>query len=166
MPQGIERWLKLFGSSNAVVRTRAAAAMLDQSDDVPLPVLLEILDDHHDKGLGAKTERVLLERRDPDLLPEMINRLRSPSPFVRETASWVLRELKDRSATPHLLSVLDDKSVMVRTAAAAALAAIADPSSGPTLLQHYQGRRENINVRWALENALDALGIQYERRGP
>ena len=58
---------------------------------------------------------------------------------------------------------LYDAAFMVRRAAACALAAIADPESGPTILQHYQSRREEINVRMGLESALDALKIPYER---
>ena len=161
----MDRWLKLFESANPVVRKRAAAALLDHGEAVPLPVLLKILDDLFEQGLGAKIEPVLLKRRDAGLVSEMIARLRSPSQYIREVACSALGELRDRAATPHLLAMLGDEALMVRRAAAFALAALADPESGPAILRHYQTRPEDINVRMGLEAALNALGVPYEGRG-
>jgi HEAT repeat protein len=137
---------------------------LQHGEPAPLPVLLEILDELHDQGLGAATERVLRSRRDPELLPEMIRRLRSPSPFVRVVACGVLGGFGDRSATPHLLAALDDPALMVRRAAGFGLACLRDPASGPAMLRHYEERAEEINVRMALESALQALGVEFQRR--
>jgi HEAT repeat protein len=95
----------------------------------------------------------------------MIARLRSRSAFVRETACTVLGELRDRSATPRLLAILSDEpGWIVRRAAAFALASLADPQSGPAILRHYEGRREDNNVRMGLERAMAALGIPFTTR--
>jgi HEAT repeat protein len=126
-------------------------------------VLLEILDELHNYGLGAATERVLLTRRDPELAAEMIRRLRSPSRFVREVACSVLGQLGDRSATPHLIAALDDPDMWVRRAAGFALASLADPACVPAVLQHYERRDEDANVRWALSSAMRAVGVEFQR---
>lgn len=160
----MDEWLRLFRSANPTVRHRAAEGLLRRGDGVPLPVLLEILDDLHDHGLGAATEGLLRTRRDPELAAEMIRRLRSPSQFVREVACGVLGGLGDRSATPHLLAALDDPAMMVRRAAGFGLAFLADPACGPAVLRHYQGRAEDINVRMGLECALQAVGVEFQRR--
>jgi len=160
----VDEWLQLFRSPNLTVRHRAAEGLLRRGDAVPLPVLLEILDDLHNHGLGAATERVLRTRRDPELVAEMIRRLRSPSQFVREVACGVLGGLGDRSATPHLLAALDDPALAVRRAAGFGLASLADPACGLAVLRHYQGRAEDINVRMALESALQAVGVEFQRR--
>jgi HEAT repeat protein len=160
----VDEWLRLFRSSNPTVRHRAAEGLLRRGAAVSLPVLLEILDELHDHGLGAATEQVLRARRDPELLAEMVRRLRSPSQFVREVACGVIGGLGDRSATPHLVAALDDPALMVRRAAGFGLAFLADPACGPAVLRHYQGRAEDINVRMALESALQAVGVEFQRR--
>lgn len=160
----MDEWLRLFQSHNPTVRTRAAQGMLEYGESIPLAVLLKILDELHDSGLGAATERVFRTRRNPELVPEMILRLRSPSQFVREVACGVLGSMGDPAATPHLLAALDDTALMVRRAAGFGLATLRDPSSGPAVLRHYEGRAEEGNVRMALECALEALGVAFQRR--
>lgn len=160
----MEDWLRLFRSRNPTVRFRAAQGLLSRGDSVPLPVLLEILDELHDQGLGAATKRVLRTRRDPELLDEMIRRLRSTRQFIREVACEILGRLGNRSATPHLLAALDDPAEMVRRAAGWGLADLGDPACGLAVLQHYENEAEYINVRWALEAALASAGVEFRRR--
>ena len=163
----MERWLDFFESRNPVIRQSAAQVILDHGAAAPLAVFLEILDELHDKGLGAKAQRVLRERRDAELVSEMIARLGSSSWFVREVACEVLGELGDRAATPHLLAVLSNDSWrLVRRAAGWALANLADPTSGAAILAHYEERTEDINVLMALELALRALGVAFKERRP
>jgi HEAT repeat protein len=53
---------------------------------------------------------------------------------------------------------------MVRRAAGLALADIRDPSSIPRLLQRYRtSANDNINVRAAMECALDEMGADYTK---
>jgi len=130
----------------------------------PLPVLLEILDDMAEDGLGGPVLRVLRRRRDPELLREMVARVGSSSWFIRDVSCAVLGELKDRRATPVLLIALHDRELMVRRTAAFALAFIKDPESEAEVRRTYAGARtDNINFRMALECALDELGATYER---
>jgi HEAT repeat protein len=138
--------------------------LLRHGESVPLSVLLEILDELHDQGLGAETERVLRARRDAELVPEMIRRVRSPARFIREVACGILGGSGDPSATPHLLAALEDPAPRVRRAAGFGLATLCDPASGPAVLRHYHRRPEEINVRMALECALKALGVEFQRR--
>jgi HEAT repeat protein len=160
----MDEWLRLFRSHNPTVRIRAAQGWLRHGESAPLAVLFEILDELHDQGLGAQTERVLRTRRDAELVPEMIRRVRSPAPFIREVACGVLGGSGDTAATPHLLAALDDQALVVRRAAGFGLANLRDPTSGPALLRHYQERNEETNVRMALECALEALGVDFQRR--
>jgi HEAT repeat protein len=130
--------------------------------EVPLSVILEILDDLHSEGLGAGVERILLRREDVEIMQAMVDRLRSPAPFVREVACKVLGHGGNRNVTGLLLGALEDKSLMVRRAAVLALADICDPSSIPRLLERYKASAsDDINVRAAIECALDRMGVEY-----
>ncbi len=163
MPE-LHQWLKLYRSPNPAVQVRAAEALLGRSSQVPLTVLLDILDRLHDQGLGAATERALLERQDPGLTAEMIHRLDSEKPYLQETACTVLGKSGDRTATPYLIGMLRSPHLRVRRAAAFALAFLKDPASIPVLIQVYcESRDDNINVRMGLEAALESLGVSYTR---
>jgi HEAT repeat protein len=132
--------------------------------DVPLNIILEILDDLHNHRLGAGVERILLKREDPELVDAMVNRLRSPAPFVREVACRVLGRKGGGKIIRLLLAALADQSMMVRRAAGFALADISDPSSVPQLLERYMASaNDDINVRAALECALDTMGADYTK---
>jgi len=157
-----EKTLQLFRSENLIVRTRAAAMLL--GDDVPLPILLEILDELHHQGLGAETERVLLRRSDAELVPEMIRRMRSPDLFVKEVACRVLGQRGHTEATPHLVAALRDPSTWIQRTAGFALAALKDPRSADALVQRYrEAARDDFSVILALECALETLGVPFER---
>jgi HEAT repeat protein len=160
--QNLVHWLKLYRSRNPVVKIRAARGLLKRSDEVPLAILLNILDTLADDGLGAETEKALRRRRDPELVPEMIARLKSPNVFTREVACEILGEAGDARATPYLLRTLDDPDMLVRRAAAFALASLKDPASVPELKRVYAMRRDDdINVIFALETALSELGVEH-----
>ncbi|HUI80685.1 MAG TPA: HEAT repeat domain-containing protein [Bryobacteraceae bacterium] len=127
-----------------------------------MSIILEILDDLHNHGLGAGVQRILLSREDPELVDEMLSRLQSPAPFVREVACNVLGHKGGRKVTDALLAALVDQSMMVRRAAGFALANVSDPSSIPQLLEGYRASaNDDINVRGALECALDQMGADY-----
>ena len=57
--------LKLFRSPNRTVRVRAAKLLLARPEGVSLDVVLEMLDDLYNQGLGAGVERVLLNSSRP-----------------------------------------------------------------------------------------------------
>ena len=153
--------IKLFRSQNRAIRIRAAKVLMHRRD-VPLKIILEILDDLHNQGLGAGVQRILLKREDPELVEAMVSRLRSPAPFVRETACTVLGHKGGRNVTRVLLAALGDQSMWVRRAAGIALAYVGDPSSVPRLLEIYRASaNDDINVRAALERALDEMGADY-----
>jgi HEAT repeat protein len=157
----------LYQSSNPEIRLRAAIVLLDRGTETSLPLLLEILDTLHDHGLGAKTEKVLLKRRDPELVAEMIARLHSPLTFVREVACKVLGhcELDDVAITSHLLRMLDDPQMWVRRAAGFALAYRKDKRCLDVLLQrHARAADDDINVIWAIECALQELHAEFVPR--
>jgi HEAT repeat protein len=109
-------------------------------------------------------ERALLRREDSDLVEAMVNRIRAPARFIREVACKVLGHKGGRKVTGVLLTALADRSMMVRRAAGFALANVNDPSSIPQLLEAYRApANDDINVRAALECALDQMGADYAR---
>ncbi len=141
--------------------------LLDRGAKTSLPLLLDILDTLHDYGLGAQTKKVLLKRRDPELVPEMIARLQSPMPFVREVACdilgrWESGESGDLAVTSHLLRMLDDPAVAVRRAAGMALAFRKDPRSSDELRKrHVRAGHDDMRVVFAIECALRELHIDF-----
>jgi HEAT repeat protein len=158
----LEHWLKLYGSRNREVKIRAARGLLRKGSEIPLPVLLSVFDTLSNEGLGAAAEKALKQRRDPELVPEMIARLKSPDDFIREVACTVLGRVGDRRATSNLLGMLNDPHMMVRRSAAFALASLKDPASIPELKRQRALRRsDDTNVRFAIECALKELGEEY-----
>jgi HEAT repeat protein len=159
----LNHWLKLYESRKPAIKARAARGLLGRSSETPLTILLNILDTKWGEGLGADVEKALLERRDPELVPEMISRLKSPDPFIREVACVVLGKSGDRRATPHLLRMLDDPRMWLRRQAAFALAFLEDPAAIPELKRQYVRRQnDDINVKFGLETALKSLGVEYD----
>ena len=159
------KWLRLFRSDTREIRVRAATALLKR-DDTPLDILLEILDDYSHDGLGANAERFLLKRNGIELFAPMIQRLTSPDDFIRQVACNVLGKSENWNATRHLLVMLDDPHIMVRRAAGFGLASLGDPSALETL-RHQLGARQNddVNVRWAIETAIQKLDPDAEIAG-
>lgn len=158
----LDKWLSLYQSRNPDVQIRAAKVLIGRAD-TPLPILLHILDKLSHQGLGAAAERALLHRRGSDLVNAMIARLNSSNEFIRQVACNVLGHSADTAATPHLLRMIDDPHVMVRRAAGFALAHLKDLTAVPGLKRQYAARRDDdINVVWALQTALQSLGVDTE----
>jgi HEAT repeat protein len=155
----VQDWLRFYWSENTAIRVRAANVLLERAVDVSLDVLIEIFESLSCKGLGARAERALLQRRDKELVPKLIVMLQSKDHFVREVACNVLGQFGDKAATPHLLRMIDDPYVMVRRAAGFGLAFMKDPSSLAELKKQYERHRnDDSNVVMALQCALQSLG--------
>ena len=160
----IDQALELFKSKHRKVRVRAAKLLVGNYQEVPLSVLLKILDDFHEDGLGAGVELALLKRADPEMTNAMVLRLRSPATFVREVACKILGKRGGPKVASALLVALEDKNPAVRHEAGFALADLADPCSAPQLLKLYRASaKDDINVRCAMECALDKLGVKYAK---
>ena len=160
----ISKWIKLYNSPNEAIRIRAGEGLLRRGSELSLKLLLGILDNLGDKGLGGKAEKLLLERTDPELTDEMIVRLQSEDVFIREVACGVLGKSGDRKATAHLVRTLSDPHIMVRRAAGFALAELKDPASVSGLMRQYkQSAKDDLNVRFALECALEELKVEFAR---
>lgn len=158
MTNRAKNWLRLYRSNDAAVRTRAAGGLLRLGNEVPLQVVLSILDNLSDKGLGAAVERALKLRRDETLAAEMISRLNSSNQFIRQIACEVLGALGDRTATDHLLGILSDPYLMVRRAAAFALGSLDNPTSISELKKQYILQKGDPNMELAIGLALKKLG--------
>lgn len=157
----VDKWIALYRSANHDVIDRAARQLIHRRD-APLWVLLDILDNHSLCGLGSATQKALNKRRDPELVAEMRARLTSNGYFTREVACSVLGEIGDRSVTPLLLQMLDDPHWMVRRAAAYALVQLKDPASIPELTRRLSScDRDDSDVAWALEAALQSLDVEF-----
>ena len=152
----VDQWLKLYASEDSSVKIHAAKGLLKRGDELPLPVLLDILDKGVG-GFGGETEKVLRRRRDKELGSEMMSRLESPNQFIREIACAVLGSLGERSATKHLLKMLNDPYLMVRRAAALALGELKDPASESELRRQYSLQKRDLNMELALGSALREL---------
>ena len=154
----IKQWINLYQSNNHDIKVRAARSLI-QHEDVPLWVLLDILDNLSHEGLGAPTEYALCSRSDTELFPEMIVRLNSTENFIREVACKVLGKIGDPKATPHLLRMIDDSHIRVRRAAGFALANLKDQSAITELKRKLAARQhDDPNVIRALQFALQSLG--------
>jgi HEAT repeat protein len=156
----IQEWLKLYDSRNRKIKIRAARGLLGHAEEVPLPILIEILENLSWEGLGTSVEKALLKRKDPEVVPMMIGLLASKDSFVREVACKVLGYSADKRATPHLLRRINDSNMLVRRAAAFALGALKDPSCVRKLKRQYLFHRifDDWNVIFALRSALKSLG--------
>jgi len=153
----LDKWLRLYRSHTAFIKVRAAYALVNCSN-TPLPILLDILDNLSQRGLGAATEKALLKRRDAAIVGEMLARLNSTEPFLREVACRVLGHTKNPAATSHLLRMIDDSHVMVRRAAGFALGELEDSSARPELERQLTvHENDDPNVLFALQSALRSL---------
>lgn len=154
----IGEWIQKYGSTNASVRLRAAKAMLDRSDEVPLNLLIDILVKLSHHGLGRNAQQVLESRQDSELFEKMIELLESNDSFVRETACSVLGRSGDVRATAPLIRMVEDTHIMVRRAAGFGLAHLKDRSAIEQVrVLCDKHRSDNANVVMALQSALQSL---------
>jgi len=161
----LDKWLQLYMSEDPAIRIRAGQGLLNRGDEIPLPVLLNILDTLCEQGLGAATLKVLKRRRDEQLPQEMISRLSSANNFIREVACEVLGCLRDPVATSHLLEMLTDPYLLVRRAAAFALGSLKDPASVSELKKQYLLQQSDLNMELAIGSALKQLGVEIKSCG-
>lgn len=158
MPK-IQEWVRMYSSQNREVKLRTAYVLLQRAEESPLELLVEVLEEFCQDGLGANAEKALLKRRDAEVVSKMIALLESKDHFVREIACNVLGRFGDRRATPHLLRMIDDPYMMVRRAAGFSLAFLKDPLSLPELRNQCERHsQDDSNVIAALSCALQSLG--------
>jgi len=126
----MSEWLSLYESDNRPIRVRAARGLLRyHGRDVPLSTLVDILDHLCGEGLGAATERVLVDHPNDAVVDVLI-----------ETAANLVRPLHPRGrcrvvpehprpdVSQALVAALDDADWWIRTAAFA-LAHLRDPTT-------------------------------------
>lgn len=148
----------MYSSTNKNIRVRAAKAILGRAEEVPLDLLIDILEELSHEGLGANVQSALILRKDSELVSKMIELLKSNDNFVREVACSVLGHSGKKQATPYLLQMVDDPHLMVRRAAGFGLAFLKDNSALEEVKKLYQRHQgDNINVVMALQCALDSL---------
>ncbi len=156
--------MELYTSPKQDIRKRAIKGILNLGPELPLEILLDLLDHIREVGNGFITEKRLKQCKAPALITEMLQRLKSPDEYIREIACTVLGELGDWAATPYLAVMLDDPHWWVRRAAGWALVKLKDPSSVDAILRRYQQNpKDDINVKMALQSALNELGVAYIR---
>jgi len=158
----IEKLIASYHSARPAVKAKALELILRETDRRLTPILLNAF-----REVGGHKVIVLAMIRvaDPDLIPPMIAFLAHPEPWRRAGACDVLGALRDPAATVPLLQRLKDPHPWTQAAAARALAHSKDPRSAEPLLERYLASRgEDLNVKWALEDALEALGVEYQRR--
>ncbi|MEM9563983.1 MAG: HEAT repeat domain-containing protein [Actinomycetota bacterium] len=151
----LAHWTSMLDSDNLRIRVRAARHLVTRAD-TPLDVLVTILTELSDQGLGAGTRLALLGRTDPDLADRMGDCLVSSTPFARETACDVLARLGDPRAATDVLPLLDDPVWPVRRAAIIALGMLGDRSAVAPLRERYLDVGD-ANLELALYGALQQL---------
>lgn len=155
-------WKRLLRSNSLQIRRRAAAALIEH-DDLPLEILLEILDLFPSDGFERKIERSLLKRDGTDLFESMVKRLTSTEIFIREVACKVLGRSCNLNAAMHLVPLLEDPNSRVRCAAGTGLILLANPNTIEALRRHLQANIGDYGgVRWWITSEMEKL----ERRFP
>src|SRR5262245_39538502 len=120
MPE-LNEWMKLFRSTNPIVRKRALEALLKRDEPELCLFVLSVFAEYYCQGFGAALERWLSAHKCPGAVDAMIPLLKHKDPDIREGACMVLRNLGDRKATWPLVHALSDKHQRVRRGAAFAL---------------------------------------------
>jgi HEAT repeat protein len=162
MPE-LNEWMKLFRSTNPIVRKRALEAILKRDEPELCPFVLSVFIEYYCQGFGVALERWLSAHKCPGAVDAMIPLLKHKEPYLREAACRILGSLGDRKATWPLVDALSDRRTWVRREAAFALASLCDPESADAIKARYaKSRKDDINVRAALECALQELGIDFE----
>jgi len=113
----IDFWLRLYRSNNPIVCKRAVEGLTPHLEQVPLEILLELLDDPRFDVRGD-VGRALYGRRDECLAGEMRRRLSAENPTVRSIACGVLGKLRCTDALREILPLLSDECGLVRRSAA------------------------------------------------
>jgi hypothetical protein len=109
----LEHWLRLYESPTPKVKERAAAGLLGSGGEVPLRILLELLDSPN-ADLRSRAERALHECNDPGLLPAMVARLYSSDAEERLTACYLVARLDPALAESRAGRMLTDPDQRVR----------------------------------------------------
>jgi len=162
MPE-LNEWMKLFRSTNPIVRKRALEAILKRDEPELCSFVLSVFVEYYCQGFGAALERWLTTHKCPGTVEAMISALKQKDPLIREGACIVLGSIGDRKATWPLVHALSDRKMPVRRQAAYALVQIGDPDSANAIKTRYaKSRKDDINVRFALECALRKLGVDFE----
>ena len=154
----IEDWIRLYSNESREIRIRAAHGLLEHADSVPLWLLIDILVHLSHEGLGAKTEKALLGRRDNELATHMIALLDAKDAWLREVACNVLARSTNPNVSERVLPLTDDSNVMVRRSAFLALGQLKDKSVLPQLRELVRVRsNDDTNVVAAMQCALNSL---------
>lgn len=144
----IEHWLRLYKSSNPIVRQRAINGLLPHLDQVPLPVLLELLDDPVVPEARGSVGSSLYGRRDETLAEEMRSRLDADDTEVRRISCRILGALGCTETIPELVRLLSDVDSNVRHAAAFALVELTGPNDFEGLATSVPDAEADL-LRWA-----------------
>jgi HEAT repeat protein len=99
-----------------------------------------------------------------DLVPAVLQILRSPSPFLREAAVEALWKIDDKSVSKYLIRLLKtEDDLMVQLTLCNVIADFKDPASIPLLEKITKTADRHVDVRNLAQEALDkldAMGIQ------
>lgn len=144
----VQQWLRLLSSSNPDHRKRAVDGLLPHLEQVPLPVLLELLDHPTSPKVRGAVASALPRCRDEMLAAEMYGRLAADDLQVRDVACRVLGELGDPAALTALLPLLCDAESSVRGAAAFSVAKLADAGACRELITQLPEEASEL-LSWA-----------------
>jgi HEAT repeat protein len=120
----VAQLLTQLKDDSPMVRLAAARAILQLGGDEHIPTLVSLFKDP-DKSVRAAVIQILGERRDPRIVPNLGEALKSDQELsVRLVALDAMRKIGDESCVPALIEALKDSQIVIRSQAQDALKAI------------------------------------------
>jgi HEAT repeat protein len=93
-----------------------------------------------------------------DLVPALLQLLRSPSPFIREAAVEALWKIGDKKVSKYLVKLLKtEEDTMVKMTLCSTIADYKDPNSIPVLEKISKQADQPVDIRALAQEALDKL---------
>lgn len=119
--EAVRGLIRLLEDNHLEVRVAAARALGKSKDRAALEPLLTAQRSSDDPFRQAVSETLLQYGASFDIVPDLLARTKSPNPYSRKAAVWVLGELQDLRAFDAVSEALKDEKDFVRFAAGFAI---------------------------------------------
>jgi HEAT repeat protein len=153
VPDSIPLLVRVLGDPSPTVRRNVVRALGQFRGDEVIDALVMALGDP-DLEVQEYASNALADRG-PDILPILIEDLRSPDPLVRKNVISALRKIGDKKAVVPVIKMLDDSDEVVRMFAVSALMEFKDPRAIRPLIYRL-GNEEKIH--WMVAFAFMEMG--------
>ncbi len=116
-PEPVRALIRLLDDNHLAVRVAAARALGKSKDRAALQPLIAAQGSSDDPFRQAVSETLRQYGAIYDIVPDLLARAKSPNPYSRKAAVWVLGELRDLRAFDAVTAALEDEKDFVRSAA-------------------------------------------------